>query len=94
MATFVPSADLEAQMAQAAEPQLESIVEDVRSTVESLVVFPGNRSKPVDKSRVSETTWRVELGSPVGLIEEFGGTYSSPKAPLRRGAESVGLEVA
>lgn len=94
MATFVPSADLEAQMAQAAEPQLESIVEDVRSTVDSLVVFPGNRSKPVDKSRVSETTWRVELGSSVGLIEEFGGTYSSPKAPLRRGAESVGLEVA
>ncbi len=94
MATFEPAGDIEAQAVEAAEAQIEAIVEDVRSTVESFVVFPGERSLPVDSSRVSDTTWRVELGSPVGLIEEFGGTYSSPKAPLRRGAEAVGLEVA
>lgn len=93
MGTFEPAGDFEAQILAAIEPQMEAIVEEVRSMVDELVVFPGNRSRPVDSSRVSDTTWRVELGSSVGLIEEFGGTYSSPKAPLRRGAEAVGLEV-
>lgn len=92
--TFEPAGDLDDQIAQAVEAQMEAIVEEVRSMVDSLVVFPGNRSQPVDSSRVSDKTWRVELGSPVGLIEEFGGTYSSPKAPLRRGCEAVGLDVA
>ncbi len=94
MATFELAGDIDDQIAEAVEAQMEAIVEDVRSTVDALVVFPGNRSQPVESSRVSDKTWRVELGSPVGLIEEFGGTYSSPKAPLRRGAEAVGLDVA
>lgn len=93
MATFEAAGDIEAAVLEAIEDQMEAIVEDVRSMVDSLVEFPGNRSQPVESSRVSDRTWRVELGSSVGLIEEFGGTYSAPKAPLRRGAEAAGLEV-
>lgn len=92
MATFVASADLEAQMVEAAADQIDAVVEDLRSTVESLVEFPGMRSLPVESSRQGPSTWRVELMGAVGVIEEFGGTYSSPKAPLRRGVESSGLD--
>ena len=92
MGTFEPSGDFEAQMLEAAAPQLEVVVEDLRSTVESLVEFPGQRSLPVESSSQGPGRWRVELMGAVGVIEEFGGTYSSPKAPLRRGVESSGLE--
>lgn len=92
--TFEPAGDFDEQIGQAVEAQMETIVEEVRGMVDSLVEFPGNRSQPVESSRVSDKTWRVELGSSVGLIEEFGGTYSAPRAPLRRGAEAVGLDVA
>lgn len=90
--TFEPG-DIEVAVLEAVEAQMEEIVETVRSNVDAFVVFPGNRSQPVESSRVSDRVWRVELGSPVGLIEEFGGTFSSPKAPLRRGAEAAGLDV-
>jgi len=92
MATFEPAGDFEDQIREAVADQIETIVGEVRDTAEALVEFPGERSKPVESSRVSDTTWRVELGN-IGVIEEFGGTYSAPKAPLRRACEATGLEL-
>lgn len=92
MGTFEPAGDFEAQIIEAVSAQIDEIVEGVRSTAEGFVEFPGERSKPVESERVSDTTWRVSLGN-IGVIEEFGGTYSAPKAPLRRAVESSGLEL-
>ena len=66
--------------------------QQVRDTAEAFVEFPGERSKPVESEKVSDSTWRVSLGN-IGVIEEFGGTYSAPKAPLRRACEATGLEL-
>lgn len=92
MATFEPAGDIEAQVLDAVGDRMDEIVEEVRSTAEAFVEFPGERSKPVESSKVSRTTWRVSLGN-IGVIEEFGGTYSAPKAPLRRSVEANGLSL-
>lgn len=92
MATFEPAGDIVEQLAEAIRPQMEEIVEEVRSTADAFVEFPGERSRPVESEQVSDTAWRVSLGN-IGVIEEFGGTYSAPKAPLRRACEATGLTV-
>lgn len=92
MATFEPAGDFEDQIREAVADQMETIVEQVRDTAEAFVEFPGERSKPVESEKVSDSTWRVSLGN-IGVIEEFGGTYSAPKAPLRRACEATGLEL-
>lgn len=92
MATFEPAGDFEDQIREAVADQMETIVEQVRDTAEAFVEFPGERSKPVESEKVSDSTWRVSLGN-IGVIEEFGGTHSAPKAPLRRACEATGLEL-
>lgn len=92
MATFEAAGDFEDQIREAVADQMETIVEQVRDTAEAFVEFPGERSKPVESEKVSDSTWRVSLGN-IGVIEEFGGTYSAPKAPLRRACEATGLEL-
>mgnify|MGYP000196157295 CR=1 FL=1 len=92
MATFEAAGDFEDQIREAVSDQMETIVEQVRDTAEAFVEFPGERSKPVESEKVSDSTWRVSLGN-IGVIEEFGGTYSAPKAPLRRACEATGLEL-
>jgi hypothetical protein len=92
MATFEAAGDFEDQIREAVSDQMETIVEQVRDTAEAFVEFPGERSKPVESEKVSDSTWRVSLGN-LGVIEEFGGTYSAPKAPLRRACEATGLEL-
>lgn len=93
-ATFEPAGDFDAVMVEAVVEQMEAVTETVRGIAEANVIFPGRRSLPVESQRTSEKTWQVELKGGIGLIEEFGGTYSAPKAPLRRACEAAGLEFA
>lgn len=93
MSYFEPAGDFEQVIRDAVSAQMDETVESVRSTAEAFVEFPGQRSKPVESERVSSETWRVSLGN-IGIIEEFGGTHSAPKAPLRRAVEANGLTLA
>lgn len=90
MSSFTPG-DIQSAVAEAIESQMVETVEAVRTTADAYIVFPGARSTPVNSTRNGPVSWRVELGGGIGVIEEFGGTYSAPKAPLRRACEANGL---
>lgn len=100
-ALFIPSPDLDAEMAKDPEYQagLEAKAEEVKAKVEAFARAAGAPWMPRDGHEVIE----VEVAEDgavfvtntdyAGHLQEWGSIRNPPHAPLRRGASAAGLDV-
>lgn len=91
MGSFEASGDLEDQVREAVRDQVADICEEIASTAEANLVFPGSKSGPVIVLE-TEKGFAVSNVGPMGHMDEWGTINNPPYAPLRRAVEASGLE--
>lgn len=85
--------DFEAEVIEAARPQVLEVAEAVAGEIEAGRVFPEDLTGPVEVAP-SEKGYTVGFTGRWGHLEEWGSKNNPPYATVRRAAEASGLDFA